>query len=571
MSLIGALNIGRNALAAQQAALQVTTNNISNAGNPDYTRQSSSLVTTGDTLDSSGHFLGNGVTLAGVNRQIDNALEQRLRSAISDSNAANTTQSWISRTESVFNALGSNSVSGQLSQFFNTWSRLASNPQDLGLRQIVLTNGQTVANTFNDVRNQLSGLREDLDNRIQAQAGAADDLASQVADLNSRITVAEGGSAAAGAGQANALRDQRDALLKKLSNLVDISTTEDKGNVNVYIGSQPVVLGSVNRGIAAKQGIDASGNVTNSLVIKADGKTTYDVKAGELGGLIAARSSTTDTTSKLDTLAKSLIFELNKVHSSGQGLAGFSKVIGTNSVQDANAPLDSAAAGLANPPTNGSFVVTVKSATTGLSTSKLIKIDLTSNSPTKTTLNSLAAQINDPNISASVAGGQLTIKSNSPDTTITFSQDSSGVLASLGVNTFFTGHNASDIGINYQISSNPQLLAAARNGSTGDNQSALSIASLDTASLGTLGGLTLRQSYDTLVSSVAATTAAAKTTAEGAQTVQQTLEAQRESLSGVSLDEESINLIKQQRAFQGAARIISTVDEMLQTVLNLVR
>jgi len=53
--------------------------------------------------------------------------------------------------------------------------------------------------------------------------------------------------------------------------------------------------------------------------------------------------------------------------------------------------------------------------------------------------------------------------------------------------------------------------------------------------------------------------------------VLQTLQGQREALSGVSLDEESINLIKQQRAFEGAARIISTVDEMLQTILALVR
>ena len=68
---------------------------------------------------------------------------------------------------------------------------------------------------------------------------------------------------------------------------------------------------------------------------------------------------------------------------------------------------------------------------------------------------------------------------------------------------------------------------------------------------------------------IATQSAAAKTNAEATRVVKETLEAQRESLSGVSLDEEAINLVRQQRAFQGAARIIQAVDEMLQTLLAI--
>lgn len=566
MSLIGALNIGRNALAVQQASIQVTTNNIANAGNPDYTRQSARLTPGADQQYMPGIFLGSGVNLDSVNRQIDNALLQRLRSAMSDSKGADAQQSWLSRVESVFNALGSNGLSSQMSTFFNGWSKLAGNPQDMGLRQIVLTNGASLSKSFQDVRRQLTGLRDDLDSRVAAQATEADDLIRQVAELNGRVTVAEG----AAGGQANALRDQRDAVINKLSELMDVTVTDDKGSLNVFVGSQPLVIGTTARGVELKQTSESTG-IRTQLVFKDSPNTVVPVSGGEMGGLLAARASAVETTGKLDTLARSLIHELNKVHSSGQGLSGLTAVASTNPVSDPTARLDSAAAGLAFPPKNGSFVVTVTSKATGLTTSKLIKVDLSPTAAPPASLDSIAAQLNDPSIQASVTGGQLSIRAGSPDVTLSFSQDSSGVLASLGINTFFTGSGASDMAVNALVSGNPQLLAAARNGNAGDNQTALAIASLDTQPLSTLTGLTLRQNYDTLVSSVSASTAASKTVAEGSMVVRQTLEAQRESLSGVSLDEESINLIKQQRAFQGAARIISTVDDLLQTVLNLVR
>lgn len=565
MSLLGTLNLGRSALAVQQAALQVTSNNISNVGNADYTRQTANLSASADYRNGSGFLVGTGVSLNSINRQIDNSLLQRIRSANSDSSSANTAESWTSRIESIYNALGTNNISSQLSNFFNSWSKVASNPQDSGLRQIVLTNGESVAKTFNDVSRQFYGLRAEIDNQINAQTSAADAITQQIAELNGRITVAEGGSAP----QANALRDQRDALVKQLSSLVDVSTTEDKGSLNIFVGSQPLVIGTTSRGLAVSTTSTATGTQTQ-IVFKDNPQANVPVTGGALGGLLDSRTATQTATADIDTLAKSLVFELNKIHSSGQGLTGLTNVTSTNPVLNTTAPLNSSAAGLAFPPQNGSFVVTVTSKTTGLTTSKLIKVDLAPGAATPTTLDSLAAQLADTNISATVSGGQLNISALSSDVTLSFSQDSSNTLASLGINTFYTGTNASNISVSSALRGKPQLLAAAQNGSPGDNKTALAIASLDTKSLSSLSGLTLRQGYDTIVSGVSSTTAAARVTAQGSTAVLDTLLTQRESLSGVSLDEESVNLITQQRAFQGAARIISTVDEMLQVVLNLV-
>lgn len=566
MSLNSALNIGRNALAVHQAAIQVTTNNIANAGNPDYTRQTAQTSPNGDQQLRPGMFVGTGVNLTSVQRQIDNALLARLRAATADNAGAHTAQAWLTRVESVFNALGTNGLSSQMSEFFNSWSKLAGSPQDLGLRQIVLTNGTNLSRSIQDVRRQLNGLRTDLDQRLEAQASSADDLARRIADLNGRIAVAEGGLS----GQANGLRDQRDALIRQLSELMDVTTTTDGRVVNVFVGSQPLVLGTQSRGVQVQQTTGAAG-VETTLVFKDDPSVAIPVRGGELGGLLSARSTAMEITQRLDGMTRGLIFELNKIHSAGQGLVGLSRVSGQNPVKDANARLDSSLAGLPFPVSNGSFVVTITDNATGMSTSKLIRVELAPGTPVPTSLNDLAAQIADSQISATVAGGQLTIAAISPGHTISFSQDTSGVLAALGINTFFSGTDASNITVNPMLANNPSLLAAAANGSPGDNQAAKAIALLDTQPLSSAGGLTLRQVYDTMVSNIGASASAARTVAEGTELVLQTLQAQREALSGVSLDEESINLIKQQRAFQGAARVISTVDELLQTVLNLVR
>src|SRR3954451_15058918 len=87
MSLIGALNIGKSALAVTQAQIQTTGNNIANAGNADYTRQVAGSTSALEQQVRPGLFVGTGVDLKGIQRQIDVALEQRIRSSVSDSNA----------------------------------------------------------------------------------------------------------------------------------------------------------------------------------------------------------------------------------------------------------------------------------------------------------------------------------------------------------------------------------------------------------------------------------------------------------------------------------------------------
>jgi flagellar hook-associated protein 1 FlgK len=566
MSLVSALNIGKSALAVHQAAIQVTSNNVANAGNTDYTRQAPHIVPGSEQLYKPGIFLGTGLNLQSVQRQIDESLQSRIRTSVSDSESAAARQQWLSRIETVFHELGDDDLSTQLSGFFNSWSDLANKPQDIGLRQIVIQNGDSLAGSLRDMRTQLDGIRSDLDRRLTTIAQEANSLAERVAYLNEQISTSEAGAGAS----ANALRDQRDAVLKKLSQLMDIKTQETPdGMVNVLVGSNPLVLGNTNRGVGFA--IESEGGtLVPKLFIKAD-NGTLKVTSGAIGGLMGLRSEVEAVTDEVDGIASNLIFELNKLHSSGQGLEGLSQITASNGVADTAAILNSPETNLDFTPSNGSFVIHVKQKGTGLVTSTLVQVDLDGLNNDDTTLDSLRASLDGVSgISATITAGKLKIQSDSSDVEFSFSQDSSGVLAALGINSFFKGTSALDIAINADLKSRPTLLSAAINGQLGDNQTALAIAGLETKALRGLSESTIKEKYDAMINGIAVASATAKTNAEAAMTVQETLLAQRESLSGVSLDEEAVNLIREQRAFQGAARIIAAVDELMKTILNMI-
>ncbi|HET6249576.1 MAG TPA: flagellar hook-associated protein FlgK [Tepidisphaeraceae bacterium] len=563
MSLFGALNIGSSALAAQQAALSVTGNNIANAGNANYTRETATLTPGSDQQVQPGIFLGSGVDLTAVQRQVDESLNARLRGSNSDAQGATTNQNWLSQVESSFNALGTNNISTQMSTFFTGWSNLANNPQDSGLRQVVLQNGQSVANSLTSEQTQLTGIQTSLQAQIASTAQNADSLASQIATINGQIVTSAGGSA----GSPNALLDQRDSLLTQLSTLVNITTVpQATGSVNVYVGSEPLVMNATSNGIAVQQ--TSVNNEPVSTVVFKNNNAPLPLTSGQLSAMQNVQTQVTGAINQVDDLAHNLIGAVNDIHASGQGTSGYSSVTATNAVTDPNVALNLAGAGLSFPATNGSFVVSVTNTTTGISTSTLVPVNLTG-SATDTTLNSLAASLNAINgVSATINNGKLTVASTSSGSTISFSQDSSNMLAGLGINTFFTGTDASDIAVNQTLQADPTLLAAAKNGDAGDNQTALAIAALNTQPLAS--GTSLQDQYQNTINTVAGQVATATTESQAAAAVQSTLTTQQQSLSGVSLDEESINMLTQQRAYQGAAMFITTLNNMMTSLLAMI-
>ncbi len=567
MSLISALNIGKSALAAHQAAIQVTSGNISNAGNPDYTRQVARTAPNSDYQLKPGAMIGTGVSLVGIDRQIDNALEERIRSSMSDSESAGVSQQWLGRIEAIFNGTGGDYLSEQLTVFFDSWSGLANLPGDSAQRSLVLKSGESLSSTIRDLKSQLDGVQSDIRVQLSSIATEANVLAGKIALLNQQIANSEGSNG----GSANALRDARDVALKSLAKLVDIKTYEsESGAVTVTVGGETLVSGNNSRGIVAKEAVDGLNHRT-VLAIAADG-SSVNVVSGRAGALVELRDKVGEVAGALSDLASNLILEVNHLHSQGQGLEGYTELTSANAVSDTGAALNSEAAGLAFKPVNGSFLIQVRRKSDGaVIRGDLVEVDLDGRGADDS-LDSLVAKINGVSgVTASVVNGKLKIECVSKsDMEITFSEDHSYVLAALGVNGYFTGKDAADIGVSGVLKSNTNLLAAASNGSKLDNTTAKEIYGLQSKSLSGLGNVNIKDAYGGMVSDLAVSAAAARSDAEASQAIMETLTTQRESLSGVSLDEEAINLIREQRAYQAAARVVAAIDEMMRTLLQMV-
>ena len=565
MSINGALQIGQSAILASQTAIQVAGNNLANASTPGYHRQVARLSPARPEYIGRAGFVGTGVQLQRIMRTVDTALQGRTRAAISDQNAAEIDQRFLNAIESIRNELSDQDLSSRLSAFFNSFSELANSPNDEAVRTVVIQQASGLANSMRELRNEHANVRLEIDRALGATVRTVDGLLDQVAEVNRQIVDAEQG----GGSDANALRDRRDELVNEVAQFIPISTVEQpNGALDILVGSTPVVLAGESRGITLRTDASADGT-TVSLRVKSDG-TTLQPDAGQIGALFRQRSETVDPAiNDLDTLARELAFQVNRIHSQGQGTRGYSTLTGINRVLSASANLASDAAGVPFDIRNGSFEMHVTNVATGLRTTVVVAVD-----PQTMSLNQLAAQISSA-LPAGTGGASVT-----PDGALrldaaggyefSFSNDSSGTLAALGVNALFAGSDASNLAINTQIANDPRLLATGRNHVSGSNAVALDIAGLEDATVEALGGRSLRGFWQSSTTDLAVRTQSANTKAESTRLVRESLDAQSQATSGVSIDEESISMLSYQRQFQAAARYIATIDETLQTLLTIV-
>jgi flagellar hook-associated protein 1 FlgK len=584
MSLSSAFQIGRSALAASQLGIQVTGNNVANAATPGYSRQVLSLGPTQEGRFGNS-LVGRGVDVLGVRRQTDNALQSRLWSSISSESRDSSDLSLLATVETSLRALdANNSLPARLNSFFSSWSNLADQPSVAGNRSLVVQSGRQAAAYMRDLRTSLTSQRDQIDQTLASNVNRANDLLGQVAALNTQIVVTEGGQ-----GNAGSLRDQRDAIVTELAKFLDVTPIEQSnGNLDLLVGSTPIVLAGQSRGIELR--IRTINGATEAAVVAKDNKEVIPITGGQVGSLLTQRTElVSDTITRLDEVATALIARVNRLHSQSSPSTPQNSFTGTRSIRTTdqglamNDPLNQSFANLPAPlrPTSGSFIVTLRNTATGASQSTTINVDLdgitstfTPGTANDTTVTSLTASINAVgNLSATVnASGQLQLTADT-GYDITLSDDTSGVLANLGVNTFFTGSTAEDIAVRADLSQDPNLLATGRTtgGNPSANGGALAIAQLKTTAISELGGVTFNDSWDQAVQSIAVRTSAARTNAGAAKVVRENLDAQRSSLSGVSLDEEAINLLNSQRHYQASARFITVVDELTQTLLSLVR
>ncbi|GJM17893.1 MAG: flagellar hook-associated protein 1 [Phycisphaeraceae bacterium] len=576
MSLTGTIQTARSALNAAQIAIQVAGNNMANAATPGYSRQVANLVPIPGPRSDPFH-IGRGVGVGSVERKLDEALRARLRSGISDEFGAAKRVALFNQLEGVLNELTDFDLSTQLNEFFNTWSEIAS-VQDT--QSVVIEAGSELANFVRTMRQDLHGLRTQIGAELTNAVVRADELLDDIASINKLIARTE-----VGPSEANTLRDQRDRLIDELATFMDVTTIEDgQGNLDVLVGSAPVVLAGNSRGLdLIYEEID--GERVPFVVVESD-QERLPVTSGTIGGLISARDGTIDVAiADLDQLSAQIIFEVNKLHATGTNAGGF-----TVSDTDQQIPLPDRSLAYNDPNNqtfsdlpyaaeNGGFYVNIANDSTGSTDQVWVDVDL--DGLTATGAQGFADDTTPEDIRAAIDAidgvnadfspdGRLSVTAD-PGFAFSFSDDSSGVLGVMGMNAYFVGTDAKTIAVRPDLINDPKALAAGRivDGQLVENATSIEVAHLQETAFAALGNRTPAQFWIDRVQNVATAASTANSDAEAAQIVRESLEAQNAAVSGVSIDEESINLLTFQRQFQGAAQLITVADEMYQTLLGI--
>ena len=564
MTYHNSLAIGRSALFASQAAIQIAGHNLANAATPGFHRRSIHLLPAGGGVIGNRMYMGNGVQVGQINREIDLALQARWRASISREHSLAVDQQFLIALETLQNELGEDDLSSALDSFFGSFSSLANAPSDSSLAALALQQGEVLAGRLQELMAEYATLDGQVSESVGATVSACNELLESIAILNSEIGAAEGNGQ-----EASELRDQRDLLIDQLSVHVDIEVVEQPGGmVDLRIGSTSILLGDQSLGLAVEEHV-------------VDGVSQLSLHAGEHGALVQLDGGTlhglfrqhgetiAPAMDTLNQLAAGLIHHVNRLHSQGQGSSGWTSLTGTVRVGDTAAALNDTAAAAIAPIGNGEFTIHLRDPETGEVTDSFtipVDGDAMSLENLVTSIDALTGG----QVSASVNGnGQLQLEA--PDgLELTFSNDTSGVLAGLGVNTFFTGMDAASIGVHQSLLDDSGLLAIGQGNVIGSADTALSISQLGEAELELLGGTGITAFWRTAVGTLAVRTSANSGVFESAALVREGLGMQLQSVSGVSIDEESINLMAYERQFEAAARYLAVVDETLETLMNLV-
>jgi flagellar hook-associated protein 1 FlgK len=568
MSLFGSIQMGGGTLQAMQIGLQVVGNNIANANTPGFVREDA-IFAPAPVQHLGGLVLGTGVLVESIVQKLDKFVQQRLVGAKGDRAGAEVQQETYKELETILNELSDTTdLSSAFTGFFNSVDEVMKAPDDPAKRNLAVGKGMSLTENFNNLYSRVSDVHSQLDERVTADAKEINDLAEQVRKLNIQIASTEGGDTTSSS--AGGLRVQRQTAIDRLSELLGVQVSEQpSGGVSIAVGGDFLVFEGQRREVEIDKG--NQDGASSGILKFSDTNGKVQTATGEVAGLYAARDQVVGGfLTKLNDLAGTLAFEFNKVYSQGQGNVGFQNLTSVENVQNANLALDSA--GLAFTPVSGTFNVIVQNKGGDVSHTTTIHVDL-DGLDEDTSLADLAQQLDAiDGVSASVtANGKLQLKSDSSDIEFAFSGDTSGALAALGINTFFTGSTAANIGVNPEVQGidNAGKFAASSNGIGNGSGNAEKLSTFLDQPLASKGDASLGDLYNQLINEVTQGSSAASSVADGYRTFEGTLEGQAQAVSGVSIDEEAVKMLTMQRIYQASAKYIQTLSDLLDLLTKI--
>ncbi len=546
MSISHLLDIGRSALQAAQFGLDVTANNIANVNTPGYTRQRA-VQAAHEPISIGKYIRGSGVAIEGAERIYDAFLGRQVINANSEMNDYQLREQTYSRIESILYPSEDSNLGTLIDEFFNSWQDLANNPVGTVERQMVLTRAEELASNLNYLHGSLEEEIRHTNTVLEEHRDEVNRLASEIALLNKEIGRVENHGVAP-----NTLLDQRDALIQELAGYVDVNMIENQGGmVTVLVsGGQPLVDGTSSFTLDLIEDPDDHGFYRLSI---RGTDITDSLEAGKMKGVVESRQKIVEFQDELNRLAAEFTREFNRLHTAGYDL-------------DANLGLDFFAPLDAN-------VVALSANQGGADVSLQEIID-----PSLLTLDDYEIRFTDSSNYQIINTNQDTVVSTGTYTSganiefegirVALSNQTGPPAAGDTFRVSVTEDAAHMIQVNIQ---DTDQIAAAQdpNALPGDNRNALALAALRNETVVDGGSTTFSGFYQSLIGKVGSEVQNATRKAEAGEAVYEAAVDYRNGVSGVSLEEEELRLLAYQHAYQAAARFMTVVEELMDTLIHM--
>lgn len=450
MGINSLFDISRRSLLTYQAALNATSNNISNASNPDYSRQRV-ILGAENPVYTANLSIGLGVKLQDIQRVRDTIIDTQVWSFNSKHSFAGKQASTLSKLEALLSEPSDLGLSNLTAQFFNTWDKLAVDPTSTALRNNILNAAQNLSGKMQNVYEGYTQIKKDIKVETAQTVDSINNYLEQIHTLNKEIYAVK-----AGGNAPNDLLDKRGAIISELSKLANLNVTYNQDDtVSISIGG----VYAVDRLFNQKFKVDESDGKLSVTTL--DGESKMTLNGGEIfGNLNMYNKVIPGYQQKIDTVGQAIFDSVNAVHAAGQ----------------------------------------------------------TNTTPPQTGIN------------------------------------------------FFSNYSEGVLEINQNLIDDPNLIAASADGQDGNNEIALQIAALQKALL--INGETISNTYSNFVNQIANDLQTQGQNSESYQLVLNQLDMQVAEGSGVSVDEEMVNVLKFQRSYDAAAKLIKVADEMFQTLIN---
>lgn len=622
-SIFNSLNIGYSGLSASQVGINTTSHNISNAETDGYTRQRviQSAATPISTFTGQ---IGNGVEVTDIKRVFDNYVYKRYTGLYADKEYNQFEKDTLEQLSTQFPEIDKVGIKADLAEYYNMWQSFADNPENDSIKLALSKQTQTLSKHIQYTQDQVTSMQKELNDQLLSNVNEVNSLGQKLADLNKAIDTAEAG----GEYSANDLRDKRNVIERDLSRLIGSNSSQGNIESNIQIDSNsntktdsytvsvngfnfvdgatfhPIHISNENN---ANGFYEVSYERQDGVLIPLESK----ISGGKIGAILDLRGGAIDSTtgvpsdgilqntiSELNAFATGLIESTNNLYASTPTTKMQSNRVDISSTQT-----------LTSSPLNikpGSFDVVVYDVDGNEVATRRINIDIATVMSGAAGTNSIEGQLSaqaddnaDGNASNDIDdlfnplnfttyndgnGVELSLKSTALSKGYTFSlkdvgttnEFSSGTnfAGALGLGRFFDGTDATNIDVTSSIKDNPTLLSAGIGPVAGDNRVALNMIQhqfekFDFKVNNKDYNTTANGMFDIIATGVGTMANSAAMQSETTNAQFNAVEMEYSSTSKVSIDEEMTNLIKYQTAYGASAKIITTIDQMMQTLLGI--